>query len=204
MADNYKTYAQQAQGTPTLITKRAVDVGGGVLAEAFVAVDASGNVVGSSSTQGYTSRVSVTRPANTTAYTAGDVVGAAAAAIEFPLIGPSGGNIMITSAELEVDEAAVISGMTSFRLHLYSVTPPSALADNAVWDLPSGDRASYLGYIDLGTPVDVGSTLFVQTDAINKHLKLAGTSLFGYLVTNGGYTPSSASVRVITLHSVAL
>jgi hypothetical protein len=156
------------------------------------------------SSTGYSASVSVTRPANTNTYGVGDVVGATAAAWSFPLMGPSGGQIMITSASLEIDLTAVPAGMTSFRLHLYSVTPPSALADEATWDLPSGDRASYLGYIDLGTPVDVGSTLFVQTDQINKQLKLVGTGLFGYLVSNGTYAGASAGVQVITLHAVAL
>lgn len=153
---------------------------------------------------GYTSQVTVTRPADTTAYTAGDVVGATAAAITFASIGPAAGHIIITSADLRVDVTAVPSGMTSFRLHLYNATPPSALADNAPWDLPSGDRASYLGYIDLGTPVDLGSTLFVQTptDFRKELLMGASTSLFGYLVTNGGYTPTSAAVKSIRLNAV--
>lgn len=152
--------------------------------------------------QGYTSAVTVTRPANVTPYTANDDVGGA---ITFPTMGPSGGNVIITSGELEIDVAAVPTGMTSFRLYLYSVTPPSALADNAAWDLPAGDRASFLGYVDLGTPVDLGSTLYVRTDGINAHFKLAGTSLFGYLVTNGGFTPAGNSeVYVVTLHATAL
>jgi hypothetical protein len=152
---------------------------------------------------GYTAQTSTTRPSNTTAYIAGDVCGAAAAAIEFASIGPAAGHIIITDADLRVDVTAVPAGMTSFRLHLYNVTPPSALADNAVWDLPAGDRASYLGYIDLGSPVDVGATLFVQSGTINKKLKMGTTtSLFGYLVTNGGFTPSSATVKTIRLNAM--
>ncbi|PAQ00910.1 hypothetical protein LRP31_25475 [Mesorhizobium mediterraneum] len=153
---------------------------------------------------GYSASVTITRPADTTAYTAGDVVGPTVAALEFPQIGAAGRDAMITSAEFAWHVTAVPSGATSFRLHLYDVTPPSALADNAVWDLPAGDRASYLGYIDLGTPVDVGATLFVQSVQINKQVKLAGSSLFGYLVTVGAYTPASASVMKITLRTVAL
>ncbi len=175
----------------------------GSLESIYLAVKASLSGDGGGSAYGG-SPVSVTRPADTTAYTAGDVRGATAAAISFPSVGPSGGAVMITSVALQFDENSVPSGMTSFRLHLYNVTPPSALADNAAWDLPSGDRASYLGYVDLGTPVDVGSTLYVQTDQVNKQVLLAGTGLFGYLVTNGAYTPTSASVARITLHTVAL
>jgi hypothetical protein len=156
-----------------------------------------------SETWGYSARVSVTRPSNANTYGAGDAVGATAAAWTFPDMGPSGGAIRIVESSLEIDVNAVPAGMTSFRLHLYGVTPPSAYADEATWDLPAGDRASYLGYIDLGTPVDVGSTLFVQSEQA-KQVRLAGTSLFGYLVTNGSYAASSAAVKVITLHAVAL
>ena len=150
--------------------------------------------------KGYVSQTSITRPADTTAYTAGDVVGATAAAITFADIGPTFGVVSITDADLRIDVAAVPAGMTSFRLHLYDATPPSALADNAAWDLPAGDRASYLGYIDLGSPVDVGATLFVQTTGTGaKTIQLKTSSLFGYLVTNAGFTPGSAAVKTIRL-----
>jgi len=150
----------------------------------------------------YDVALTITRPANTTAYTAGDTVGGA---LTFSSIGPSASAIMITSAQLELDISAIPSGMTSFRLYLYNVTPPSATADNGAWDLPSGDRASYLGYIDLGTPVDLGSTCYVEQVNINKQLKLSSANLFGYLVTNGGFTPAANSeVYVVTLHAQAM
>jgi hypothetical protein len=154
------------------------------------------------------SSVSLTRTNDTNAYAANDVVGAATgstAALEFTSFGPTGGgDVMITSASLEIDVNAVPSGMTSFNLALYSVTPPSALGDNTAWDLPSGDRASYLGTISLGTPVDLGSTLFVSTDQIQRQITLAGTSLFAYLVTVGAYTPAAQTVFAVKLHGVAL
>jgi hypothetical protein len=156
---------------------------------------------------GYSAAVTLTRTADTNAYLANDVVGAATgstAALTFANMGPSGAEIMLTSVSLEIDAAAIISGETSYNLWLYGVTPPSALGDNAPFDIPSGDRASLLAKISLGTPVDEGSTLFVQTDIINKQIKLAGTSLFGYLVTVGAHTPTSARVYVITLHSMAV
>ena len=153
----------------------------------------------------YAAAVTITRPANQTPYTAVDVVGATAAAITFPSMGPSGKEILITSVSLEIDTTAIPSGMTSFKLALYSVTPPSALADNAPWDLPSGDRASFLGIFSLGTPVDLGSTLYVEISGVNKQVTLAGTNLFGYLITDGGFTPAANSeVYRITLHSVAV
>lgn len=159
--------------------------------------------------QGYTATATITRTNDTNGYGAGDVVGPATgstAAQTFASMGPAaGGQVMITSAILELDIAAVISGMTSFGLALYNVTPPSALGDNVAWDLPAGDRASYLGTLNLGTPVDVGSTLYVSTDQINRQITVpSGASIFAYLITNGAYTPAASSVFKATLHAVAL
>lgn len=151
--------------------------------------------------------VSVTRTADTNVYAANDVEGPATgstAALDFNLGAISGSNVMIVGTAFERDASAIISGETSYRLHLYNVTPPSALGDNAAFDIPSGDRASYLGYIELGIPIDMGSTLYVEQNGLNKQVKLSGTHIFGYLVTIGGYTPTSAAVHKVTLNAVQL
>jgi hypothetical protein len=156
----------------------------------------------------YRVALNLQRPVNTTAYTANDVVGTATgAAFAFNAIGPAGGHILLTTAKLEVDISSVPAGMTSFRLYLYTAAPPSNLADNAAWDLPAGDRTGFVGYVDLGSPADLGSTCYTQIDAINKHIKLAdgSASLWGYLVTNGGFTPGANSeLYVLTLHAIAV
>lgn len=152
----------------------------------------------------YESQVSTTRPSNQTPYTAGDAVGAASAIITFPSVGPAAGNILITSVDLRIDIASVTSGMTTFRLHLYNAAP-TAIADNAAFDLVAGDRAGYLGYIDLVTPVDLGSTLVSQTGSINRQVKLASTSLYGILTTVGGFTPAAVSeVYTLRIRTVAV
>lgn len=144
----------------------------------------------------------ITRPANTTQYTAGDVLGGA---LDLGVLGPSAKAVKITSSQLEIDVTAIPTGMTTFTLHLYSVTPPSAVADNGVFDLPAGDRASYLGAIPIGAPADLGSTLYVEAVDLNKQVLLTGTHLFGYLVTTGGFTPAGNSeVYKLTLHTVAV
>lgn len=148
--------------------------------------------------------VTLTRTADTNAYLANDVIGAATgatAALSFPKLGVGQSELQIVSTTLEIDDTGIISGETSYTLHLYSATPPSALGDNAPWDLPSGDRASYLGSLALGTPADVGSSLFIAVDGITKEISLQGEGLFAYLVTVGPYTPSSARVYRITIHA---
>lgn len=147
-----------------------------------------------------------TRPNDTTAYAARDVVGATAAAIEFgPFIYPLAQRpVTVRAAELRIDATAVPSGMSFFTLHLYSATPPSALADNAAFDLPSGDRSVYLGSVVIGTPVDLGSTLYVRADNLNVDVELTGTALYGYLVSSAAWTPAAQTVFTVTLHVMAV
>jgi hypothetical protein len=146
-------------------------------------------------------RHSAARPSDQTPYTAGDVVGTV---MEFTTLGLAGKSSRITGTRLEIDVNAIPTGMTSFRLQLYGVTPPSAYTDNTPWDLPNGDLTAYLGYVDMGSPVDLGSNLYVQQTGLDVDVLFAGTSLFAYLVTNGGYTPTSAAVKVCTLYALGM
>lgn len=151
---------------------------------------------------GLTSIANITRPANQTLYTARDVLGAAAAALTFANAAQAAGDVKITSIEIEADIAAIPAGQTSWELHMYSVTPPSALADNAIFDIPAGDRASYLGVIPVATMFDYGASLYVRADKLDVIVKAASTSLFGYLVTVGTFTPAANSeVYKVTLHT---
>lgn len=151
---------------------------------------------------------SATFTTGTTAYAASDVVGASAAnaALDFGVVGISAGNILVTSVELEIDSATIISGETSYNLYLYNVTPPSAINDSSPFTLGAGDRASFLGKVSLPAVVVEGvttATLYVRLDGINQHMLLAGTHLFGYLVSVGAFTPT-ARVYKITVHTVDL
>lgn len=154
----------------------------------------------------YKASATITRPANITPYAAGSVIGTAtnsSSAFELANIAPAeGGNVFITDTHLFVHVAAIPSGMTSFRLHLFDVTPPSALVDGAAYDLTAADRASYQGYVDLGAPQDFGSTLFAHVGGHSHRATALTSSLYGYIQTIGGYTPTSASVNNIRAFSV--
>ena len=158
---------------------------------------------------GISQSYSLTRPNDTSAYLANDVVGASTATgggvLEFTNIG-SGSNsrFFLMSSQFRWDVTSIPSGATSFNLHLYSASPPSAYGDNAPWDLTSQDRPYYLGYISLGTPVDLGSTCYVEANILNKEMRLSGTSLFAYLVTVGAYTPTAQSVQYMNLLGLGL
>lgn len=125
-------------------------------------------------------------------HAAGDVNGAAQ---EFALGAPSGCLFLITDVDLLINSGAAEA--TAWRLHLYSITPPSALADDTPFDVPAGDQASYLGFIDIGTAVDQGAdTLWIQNSQVNRTVKLAGTSVFGYLVNLATITPAAVAHTV--------
>ena len=155
----------------------------------------------------YHSTVTITRPNNTTAYTAGDVVGdtGGSAILTLANVGPNGGYVLIQSAALIFSDSSVPSGMGAFRVHLYNASP-TAIADNAVFDLVSGDRASYMGFIEFAAPQDLGSTIYTQVDYPGRLIKLAAASstLYAEIETRGAYTPVSAStveLRVSTLEA---
>jgi len=127
-------------------------------------------------------------------HTAGDSVGVAA---EFALGAPSGSLLRIVSASMLV--AGGTNETSTWRLYLFSVTPPSALADDAPFTLASGDRASFLGYFDFAQLVDVGDTLYIEATP-NKVVRLTGTSVFGYLV-NLTTVSTAAIARTVRIHA---
>jgi hypothetical protein len=167
----------------------------------------SGNTSLTVDGKAYRSTATITRPSNTTAYTAGDVVGntGGSAIISLTSAGPSGGFVLVQSVSLVFSNSTVPAGMGAFRIHMYSASP-TAIADNAAFNLVSGERDTYMGYIDLPTPQDFGSTLYTQADYVGRLVKLAAasSSLFAEIETRGAYTPVSAStisLRINTLEA---
>jgi hypothetical protein len=133
-----------------------------------------------------------------TSHVAGDVNGGAGT---FSSICPSGGRIKINTVSLEIDGATIET--TAWTLYLYNVTPPSATADDGAWDLPSGDRASFLGKIDISQVVDICSTLWIEASNVGKQIKCSTANLFGYLVNGTTLTPQAVA-HIVTLHAEAV
>lgn len=118
---------------------------------------------------------------------------------------PTGSLIRVLTSVLKIDQTAIISGETSYTLHNYSVTPPSAQADNAAWTLASADLSSYRGSIALGTPADLGAACFVKTGGLTEDIQLASgvSSHYGELVTVGAFT-ATAVARQVILYGILL
>lgn len=168
-------------------------------------VDASGQMIVQPASQARVVHVTQTRATNTTPYSANTVIGpqgGGSSAIELPLIGDAGSVIMLIASRLWVGMTAVPSGMSGFRAFLYNVTPPSALADGAAFAIPSGDRAAFLGTIDVGAPAAFTNTLHVTVNGQNHPIPLLTTSAWMYLVTIGAHTPESGTVFDLALTSL--
>jgi hypothetical protein len=81
---------------------------------------------------------------------------------------------------------------------------PTTVIDNTAFDLVSADRTAYLGNIEIDTPVDLGSTLYMQKDSVGMLCKLlsGSTTLYGILQTMGGYTPTPSASKTIAFHTL--
>lgn len=144
--------------------------------------------------KGYKGTCTLTRAANQTPYSIGDVVGGAGALL---LAGPISADVLLTSLRILYNVAALPSGLANMTMQFYGATPPSAIADNSPWTLGSGDRAAYIGHVDNipFSALGVGTqTVQGQLDnIIEQFLCNSSGSLFFYLVTNQAFTPAADS-----------
>lgn len=150
---------------------------------------------------GYESKVTVTRPANTTAYIANSVYGNV---FELTNIGAAGGHIILSGVRIFFTRPTLPAGMAGFVLFLYSGVPPTVVADGGAFSIPTADQATLLTPkgIDLeNAEVAIGGgSVVVQVDNKNVQLKLANgvTSLWGQLVTRSAFTPTAGEIAKIT------
>lgn len=142
------------------------------------------------------------------AYGAADIIGASTEMqFTFTASGvaiPRGSLVRILTSIVKIDQTAVISGETSYTLHLYRGTQPSAQADNDAWTLASADLTAYAGSLALGTPADLGAACYVKTQFSDvQDFRLTGDSLWGRLVTAGAFT-ATAVARQVSVYGILL
>lgn len=150
-----------------------------------------------------TSSVLMTRPADTNAYAAQDVVSDSTTAptlLQFTgSARENGGSGIIVSARHL--KSSTVSA--NFRLHLYRNNSATPVNDNAQFPLLFANRLSQIGFIDFNH--GTGGTGSDSTNALTTFAGLpfvcdAGTSsLFGILVALTAYTPTSAEQHFIEL-----
>lgn len=139
-----------------------------------------------------------TRPADTTAYTAGDVIypavpaeGDQIRALTLTNLAVGGGtNLFITNVVL-VDFAAETTKLDA-SLYFFSAPLETAPVDNAAFAPTAVDMANFLGKIDLpqANAEEVGAHTVYQVPG-NIVVPTASANLYGVLVANNAYTPVS-------------
>jgi hypothetical protein len=137
-------------------------------------------------------------------YGAGDIIGAPQEFIFTDRLGgqlPPASLITITTSVIRINVPIVPSGQTNYVLQMYSAMSASPQADNDVWSLNRAELMSYMGSIDLGSPVDLGGALYVKTGNLNFDMRLTGISVFARLVTVGAFT-SAGVARNVRLHGI--
>lgn len=155
--------------------------------------------------------VEFTRPANTDAYTAGDVVSnstSASTLMEFSgFFRPNSDGVIrgayIIGARLTTDKKSITP---RFRVHLFNASNPTRSADNAAHQEKYADISKRLGYFDLpamstaadttnsdmSRAIDIGLRMFVVPAS-------GSTSLFALLETLDGFTPASGQKFTLAL-----
>ena len=165
-------------------------------------VDASGNLIYPAG-EPVTQSVEITRPADTTAYTANDAINSSTSepvAFEFTgMAVAAGGGGMLAQVKVETDIAAMAA--QQLRLWFFNATPANIANDNAAFVHYYADKAKRLFYIDVnmnallaGSDVIVGVTL-----PLFESYNCAATSLFVLVQALTGFTPTSAGKLYVTL-----
>ena len=146
---------------------------------------------------------SFTRPADTTAYTSGDLVAnSTTAGSVVPMAFPNaalGPNQTIQVRRVRIVTSSTSVTTASFRLHLYNVaTITCANGDNSAWS--TSGAANYLGRVDV--TVDEAFTdgaCGSATTEINSHPVANGLSVYGLLEARSAYTPTSGETFTVKL-----
>lgn len=139
----------------------------------------------------------LTRLANTTAYTAGDEISDIASSSAHPWVFANaglavGGSGRITKVRLQASDPLCVSQI--FRLYLFD-TAPAMVGDNLAYALLAAEFAGRDDYIDIGPLItSVGAGVAEMAHDLGKDYvcAAASTSLYGVLVIQNAYSPLSA------------
>jgi hypothetical protein len=146
-----------------------------------------------------------TRPADTTAYSSGDIAANSTTATSVvPLSWVCKGSSAFWIPSVKFFKSGTSLTGASFRLHLYSASPTVTTAgDNSAYASNVAGNANWIANFDL-TPVtahnDGCAGLMVPTEGVIKlDYQAAPITLYGLVEVTGAYTPASAEVFTLWL-----
>lgn len=145
---------------------------------------------------------SFTRPADTTAYAAGDTVANSTTAgsvtpMTLTAARTPAGSFVVHRLKLHKSGTSITNA--AFRAHMFKAAPTSASGDNAAISMTG--VANYLGYVDIVvdqafTDGAAGFSSLAMSDIIVA--LSSGQSLYALLEARAAYTPISAEVFTLT------
>lgn len=171
---------------------------------------ATDEILGFTVTQAASS--TITRPADTTAYTSGDLVANSVTAgsvtnLQFTTLARvSGGSGVIIGAQIQ--KSGPIITNAAFRLHLFNTAPTytSAGDNSAIATVVVASAKGYLGYIDITAMVGFSDVAWGSGAPDNSRggIPYVATAqiIYGLLEARGAYTPISAEVFTISLDAL--
>lgn len=146
-----------------------------------------------------------TRPSDTTAYAANDVVSDSTSTTTLQALllagRVTGEGGYITGIRVATDKKSITPRI---RVHLWNVAGATVAADNAQWKDLYADSSKRVGYIDLPAMITgADSTNSDNSRALDLALRVpytcAATSLFYVLETLDAFTPASGQKFTVTL-----
>lgn len=160
----------------------------------------------------YSTSATFTRPANTIAYSTGDIVTNDTTAINvvpltfsIPTVG-----FLLTNAKIQTTNT--VNTNAKFFLHLFQLAPTSSSGDNVAFNVT---ESNYLGnlFIDCtqivfsnavsGQGINDPNIVQMQTDSnLNPNTTNIAGNVYGFLVAAAAYTPASGEVFTVTLFGV--
>lgn len=148
------------------------------------------------------SSASFTRPNDTTAYAANDLVAnstTAGSVVPMTFGFPTGPGNSIWIRAAKVQKSGTTPTNANFHIRLYGSSPTVANGDNGAW---SSNIASYAGKIDVAI-AEAFTDGCVISDSLSEladlHMRTSNGIIYGLLVADAAYTPIANEVFTVTL-----
>lgn len=137
------------------------------------------------------------RPADTTPYTAGDLVANSVTAGSVTPMSLTVGRMVGANGRIKsvrLSKSTTVLTLASFRVHFYTVSPTPANGDNGAWS--TDQAATYLGSV--GVTMDKAFTdgAAGRSDCDIPFAAVANT-IFALIEAAAGYTPGNAEVYTL-------
>lgn len=154
----------------------------------------------------FVSSANFTRPNDTTAYAANDLVAnSTTAGSVSPMTFTLGKNRSLVIRAIKIAKSGTTATNGNFHLRLYSSSPTAANGDNGAWS--TSGAATYVGKLDPAI-VEAFTDGCAVVDSLSESADLhvtTGTAgkLYGLLVADAAYTPAANEVFTVTLYAEA-